>query len=233
MDVAVEDQHPLDDSSGLHLAGGHRRVVEHAESLAPVGAGMVRPAGEAGGPAVVDRGRGRVDRRPGAPQRPLDEFAAPRKPDPPDLVAGERARKHPPHVAAVVHPQDLVVGGGMGFDECQVRTGGRMGLEPSAEPPVLRRRKPVPLGKRQRIAVGGKEPHGSMTPLVMAPVPGRRWITAAWRPWTSFLPPGGSFRRRRGRRSARRSSPSPRGKASRGSAAAAPSRACCGSVPGS
>ena len=161
MNITVEDHHPADEPAGLHLAGGNGRVIKHTVALTPVGAGVVGAPGQTRGYAVGE-GRGRrIDRRPGAPQRPLHEGHAPGKPDPADLGGRKRAGEHPPHVGPLVHPQEFVVGGGVGLDEFKRRPGRRMGLEPPPQRRILGHGKAVPRGQGQRIAIGGKEPHAS------------------------------------------------------------------------
>ena len=148
VDVAVKDQHPLDGPSGLHFPGRHGRVVEHAEALAPVGAGVVRASGEAGGDAILEGCGRRIDRRARAPQRPFDQFAAPRETDPPDLVPRERARHDPAEIVPRVHADQFVVGGGMRLDEFKRLPCPRVLLQPLSQEHVLVDRKAVAIRKR-------------------------------------------------------------------------------------
>ena len=133
---------------GLHLPRGDGSVVKHAETLAPRRAGVVRAPGETRRNAILDCRRSRIDGRPRAPQRPFDERLAPREADPSLLVPRERARKDPTDVAAVVHSEQFLVGGGMRFHELKRRPCRRMGLEPAAKQAVFRSRKAMPLGQR-------------------------------------------------------------------------------------
>ena len=103
--------------------------------------------------AILDRGGGRIDSGPRAPQRALHERRAPWKADPPLLVLRQRSGQDPAHVPAVVHAEQLLVGGGMRLDEPEGHPGRRMGLEPAAEQAVFGRREAVALGQRQRVAI--------------------------------------------------------------------------------
>ena len=159
MDVAVEDQHPLNAPPGLHFPGRHGRVVEHAKALAPVGAGVVRATGETGGAAIFEGGSRRVHRRARAPQRSLDQFAAPGKPDPPHLLRREGARHDPTEIALRVHAQQFVVGGGVRLDEFERHPSGCVLLQPPSQERVFVDRKAVAIRERQGISIAGEESH--------------------------------------------------------------------------
>ncbi len=160
MHVAVEDQHSRDDTPGLHLPGRHGRVVEHAIALAPVATGVVRAAGETSGNAILE-GRGRrIDGGASAPERPLDQFAAPRETDPSHLVPRKRARHHAAEIVPRVHAEQFIVCRGMRFDEFKRRPGHRVLFQPPPQERVFIDRKPVPVRKRETIPVARKESHG-------------------------------------------------------------------------
>ena len=159
VDVAVEDQHPLNAPPGLHFPGRHGRVVEHAEALAPVGAGVVRATGETSGDAILEGGSRRIHGRARASQRPLDQFAAPGEPDPPHLVPRERARHHPAEIASRVHAEQFIVGSGMRLDEFERHPGGCVLLQPPSQEHVFVDRKAMAIRERQEISIAGKESH--------------------------------------------------------------------------
>lgn len=114
MDVAIDDQHPLGATFGLHGASGDGGIVEDAESLAAIAEGMVGAAGQVGrhGAAAQGRTTGR-DRCAGGAPRAFDHARAPWKADGLLGLFRQLTATNLPDVFGIVGARQLLVAGGM------------------------------------------------------------------------------------------------------------------------
>jgi hypothetical protein len=150
---------------GLHQARGHGHVVEHAIARALVGVRVMRAAAQAGADAArrtvgvgteqrdARRGDGRADRVHGARgqrRRPFESDLA--------LARGaQRAVEHVGDVARVMRQRQLAVAGGAGDAQLDAA---RVGLDATAQQPVLADRKPMPWWQREDMRVEVESNHG-------------------------------------------------------------------------
>ena len=152
--VEVNDGHPPRTAFGLHQTRGHRHVVEAAEPLATVGAGVVSATGQIRGRAVLQRRPAGGQRRAHRSARALHHRGRPRETDLPLLERREPAQAQPLDPVGGVAERQHAIGGGLGLEQLDL---GQVTLDPLAQQPVLGHREAVPIGQRQHepVAVEG------------------------------------------------------------------------------
>jgi len=79
MYVAIDDQHALGKTFGLHGSGSDSGVIEDTEPFATITKRMVRAAGQIGGHAIAQGSPTGADGRPGLAARSFDHAGTPRK----------------------------------------------------------------------------------------------------------------------------------------------------------
>lgn len=159
MNVGVGDRDSSYESFALERAGGDDGVVEDAESLGPIGEGMMSAAREMNTDAIAQGGASGLRGGAGGVFASRNQFWRPGQAEPEDVAAIEFACFHSSEIIRIVREEELI--GRRRDRPKKLGVWREIGLDLLTKESVFLAGKSMSWRERERTMVGGEDVQGN------------------------------------------------------------------------